>query len=110
MSCGPSCPLCYKYNVPYEPHASALKSQVASQTTAVNGSHAPASKFYLVWTSKRGAASPTYRHLSYGQAHTEAVRLSKVNPEETFIVLEAKSQVRTRIPVTYKGETTTIQL
>jgi glutathione S-transferase len=51
--------------------------------------HAP---FWLVWNPN--GRSPTFRHPSEQNAVTEAERLARLNPGETFIVLESVSARR----------------
>ncbi len=43
--------------------------------------------FWFVWNPD--GRSPTFRHLSEDNAVTEAERLARLNPGETFVVLES---------------------
>ena len=47
--------------------------------------------FWCVWSPQ--GRSPTYRHDSELSALMEAKRLAKLNPEQSFYVLEAVSHV-----------------
>lgn len=58
--------------------------------TAMNA-HPP---FYLVWNPQ--GHSPTHKHDTQHDAEHEAQRLARLNPEQTFFVLEPISAMRTR--------------
>lgn len=53
-------------------------------------------QFWLVWNPSGRA--PTYRHLSKASANTEARRLARLNPENTFFALKASAGFRAEAP------------
>lgn len=55
------------------------------------------SNFFMVW-SPSGRA-PTYRHESFESARTEAKRLARLNPEQSFFVLVSVGEAVCREPV-----------
>lgn len=44
--------------------------------------------FWLVWSPK-GERPPKYRHFTVGAATTEAERLARLHPGQTFVVLQS---------------------
>jgi hypothetical protein len=54
-------------------------------------------EFFVVWNPSRGA--PSKKHPSRILAHTEAYRLAKKHPEESFFVLRAEMCVYGNINV-----------
>jgi len=46
-------------------------------------------KFYVVWNTKHGTHTAKKQHFTFAEAYTEACRLSELQHNDTFIVLQA---------------------
>lgn len=49
-------------------------------------------QFWMIWNPERSA--PTYMHDTEAAAETEAERLARANPGQSFYILEATQRVR----------------
>ena len=54
--------------------------------------------FFVIWNPE-GCRPPSFRHMSYGQAASEAQRLARQSPTQSFYVMEARLLARVPDPV-----------
>ena len=53
-------------------------------------------KFYLIWCATKQVG--THKHFTFKEAEKEAVRLAKINPGESFVILESKAFAKIEKP------------
>ena len=53
-------------------------------------------KFYLIWCATKHVG--THKHFTFKEAEKEAVRLAKINPGESFVILESKAFAKIEKP------------